>query len=166
MRYVIIGNTIDFNPLKQNPNIIWRYFRDIDRQKLTIDDSERLHQSLKQAKVLLYLGDNCLEICLDRLLIENIRSYCPELTIYFATRGAAVINDVTVQDAYQVGMDQYAQIISNGDDSLGTILSRTSTEFLKCYQHADMIIAKGQANYESLSEQMDSRIYFLLMAKC
>ena len=70
-----------------------------------------------------------------------------------------------MEDAYFTGMDQYAEIISNGDDSLGTVLSRTSTEFLQIYKKADVVIAKGQANYESLSEE-SKNIYFLLVAKC
>ena len=81
------------------------------------------------------------------------------------TRGKPVVNDSILEDAYEVGMDQYATIISNGDESLGTILSRVSQEFLDVYHQADLIIAKGQANFESLSEE-DKNIYFLLMVKC
>ena len=76
-----------------------------------------------------------------------------------------MVNDNTEEDAYLVGMDEVAEIISNGDYSLGTILARTSDEFQKVYHEADVIIAKGQANYESLSEEKKN-IYFLLMTKC
>lgn len=76
-----------------------------------------------------------------------------------------MVNDSTPEDAYFVGMDEYATVISNGDYALGTILSRTSAEFKAVYQKADVVIAKGQANYESLSEE-DKNIYFLLMVKC
>lgn len=63
-------------------------------------------------------------------------------------------------------MDEYADILSNGDQSLGTVLERTSEEFRQVYEQADIVIAKGQANYECLSEQIGKNIYFLLMAKC
>lgn len=76
-----------------------------------------------------------------------------------------VVNDSIEEDAYIVGIDQYAHVISNGDDSVGTVLSRTSNAFNYIYRTADIIISKGQANYESLSEQTDKNIYFLLMAK-
>ena len=105
------------------------------------------------------------EICLDRLLLKQIKKVNPALSIYFAVRGAPVINDSIEADAYQVGIDEYATIISNGDDSLGTVLSRTSKEFNMIYNQSDIIISKGQANYESLSEA-EENIYFLLMSKC
>ena len=85
--------------------------------------------------------------------------------MFFATRGAAVVNDSVEADAYTVGMDAYATIISNGDYSLGTVLPRTSKEFQEIYQNADIVIAKGQANYECLSEEKKN-IFFLLMTKC
>ena len=89
----------------------------------------------------------------------------PHIKIYFGVRGTAVVNDSIEEDAYDVKMDEYATIISNGDQSLGTVLSRTSQEFQNVYHQADVIISKGQANYESLSEEKEN-IYFLLMVKC
>ena len=109
--------------------------------------------------------DNCGEICLDKLLIRRIKKLNPEIDIYFGVRGKPVVNDSIEADAYFVGMDEYATIISNGDNSLGTVLERTSNEFKRIYRSADIVIAKGQANFESLSEQ-EKNIYFLLMVKC
>ncbi|MEY8482389.1 ARMT1-like domain-containing protein [Lachnospiraceae bacterium 48-21] len=85
--------------------------------------------------------------------------------IFFAVRGEAVVNDSVEEDAYRVGMDAYASIVSNGDSSLGTVLYRTSGEFQEIYRNADVVVAKGQANYECLSEEK-KKIYFLLMTKC
>jgi uncharacterized protein with ATP-grasp and redox domains len=76
-----------------------------------------------------------------------------------------VVNDSIAEDAYKVGIDEYAEIIDNGDGSLGTVLRRTSKEFQDVFQQAEVIIAKGQANYECLSEE-NKKIYFLLMTKC
>ena len=98
-------------------------------------------------------------------MLEQIKKINPHLHISFAVRGAPVINDSIEEDAYFVGIDDYADIISNGDDSLGTVLSRVSPEFLAVYNQADVVIAKGQANFECLSEEKKN-IYFLLMTKC
>lgn len=167
IKYAIVGNIIDFNPMHNHDiDDIMNCFSHIDEFTLTIDHVSALINDLKSAKTLLYLGDNCGEICLDYLFIEKIKEINPDLHIYFGVRGEAVVNDSIEQDAYDVGINDYADIISNGDDSLGTILSRVSPEFSRIYYQADVVIAKGQANYESLSEEIDKNIYFLLMVKC
>lgn len=166
IRYAIIGNIIDFNPIHSLTLAdIETAFERLKGEPLEIDDSALLAQKLSHANSLLYLGDNCGEICLDRLLIKKLREHSPACRFYFATRGAAVVNDSVEEDAYAVGMDAYAAIISNGDISLGTVLPRTSQEFREAYAQADIVIAKGQANYECLSEEKKD-IFFLLMSKC
>lgn len=166
VKYAIIGNIIDFSPI-YNTQIkdIDKWFENIDQLKLAINQLEEMITDIKSAKVLLYLGDNCGEICLDKLLIRRIKKLNPEIDIYFGVRGKPVVNDSIEADAYFVGMDEYATIISNGDNSLGTVLERTSNEFKRIYRSVDIVIAKGQANFESLSEQ-EKNIYFLLMVKC
>ncbi len=166
IKYAIIGNVIDFNPMYDLP------FQDIEscfaawkEEPLELDDSALLQQEIRKADTLLYLGDNCGEICLDKILIKKIKETNPLCRIFFATRGEAVVNDSIEEDAYAVGMDGYADIISNGDGSLGTVLYRTSAKFQEAYQNADIVIAKGQANYECLSEEKKN-IFFLLMTKC
>lgn len=166
VKYAIIGNIIDFNPI-HNSSIsdITRWFDNVDNLQLTIDHIDKMIKDIKKAKSILYLGDNCGEICLDKILIKKIKEINPAINIYFGVRGKPVVNDSIMEDAYFVGIDQEATIISNGDNSLGTILHRTSQEFRSIYKTADIIIAKGQANYESLSEEKKN-IYFLLMVKC
>lgn len=78
----------------------------------------------------------------------------------------AVVNDSIEEDAKFVGLEECAAIVSNGDGSLGTVISRTNERFKRVYEQADVIIAKGQANYESLSEEFHKKKYFLLMTKC
>lgn len=166
IRYAIVGNIIDFNPMHNHDmEDIMKYFDHMHEQTLVIDKTQELKKDLLYAKTLLYLGDNCGEICLDKLLIKEIHRLNPQLHIYFAVRGVPVVNDSIAEDAYRVGMDEYATVIENGDQSLGTVLSRTSQEFQDIYQQADVIISKGQANYECLSEE-NHNIYFLLMSKC
>lgn len=167
VKYAVIGNIIDFNPV-HNHDIkdILKWFEKVDQLDFIINHVDELKHDLKDAKTLLYLGDNCGEICLDDLLIEKIKTINPQLEIYFGVRGQPVVNDSIAEDAYDIGMHQHVQIISNGDYSLGTVLKRTSTDFYDIYQKADVVIAKGQANYESLSEEVEKNIYFMLMVKC
>lgn len=166
VKYAIVANIIDFNPIHEDvERQVQHYFSSLDQLVLTINHVESLISDIMKSKNILYLGDNCGEICFDKLLIQRIKQINPDCRVYFGVRGEAVVNDNTVEDAYQVGMNKVADVISNGDCSLGTVLERTSKEFQKVFDTADFVIAKGQANYESLSEQ-NKKIYFLLMTKC
>lgn len=166
VKYAIIGNIIDFNPI-QNLLLsdIDSYFAKFENEQLAIDASSLLVQEIQEADTLVYLGDNCGELCLDKILIKKIKEINPSCHVFFVTRGEPVVNDSVEEDAYAVKMDAYATIISNGDSSLGTVLHRTSKAFQKIYQKADIVLAKGQANYECLSDA-EKNIYFLLMTKC
>lgn len=166
VKYAIIANIIDFSPAHSNVDEdIRRFFSEADSLAFTINDVDALIADIRKAGSILYIGDNCGEICFDKLLIQRIKGLNPQCRISFGVRGAAVMNDNTEEDAYFVGMDAYADIISNGDDLQGTVLSRTSLVFQEIYRKADVVIAKGQANYETLSEE-EKNIYFLLMVKC
>ncbi len=166
IKYSIVGNIVDFNPIHNSClEDIMKYFEDIDQVKLEINDVEKLKDNIVHSKRLLYLGDNCGEICLDKLLIKQIKKINPQIEITFVTRGAPVVNDSIEEDAYFVGIEQFAKIISNGDNSMGTMLHRTSLEFNNLFNKADVIISKGQSNYESLSE-IDHNIFFMLVTKC
>lgn len=167
IKYAIIGNIIDFNPVHiSSAEDILKWFSDVPKLTLKINHVEKMIDDLKKAKILLYLGDNCGEICLDKLLIKKIKEYNPKLKIYFGVRGEPVVNDSVEEDAYFVGIDRYASVISNGDNSLGTVLERTDEKFRQVFNNADVVISKGQANYESLSECSNKNIYYLLMTKC
>lgn len=166
VKYAIVGNIIDFNPIHNTLlEDIYDYFDKMDELEFAVDDSQSLINDILAAKSLLYLGDNCGEICLDKLLLKKIKELNPSLNLLFGVRGKAVVNDSIAEDAYAVGIDEYAQIIDNGDGSLGTVLHRTSQKFKELYDNADVVISKGQANYECLSEE-NKTIYFLLMTKC
>jgi uncharacterized protein with ATP-grasp and redox domains len=107
------------------------------------------------------LADNAGEIVVDRLLIERL----PAKHVTVAVRGSPVINDATLADAGYAGIPEVAEVIDNGSDAPGTILDDCSDLFRHRFDEADLIIAKGQGNYETLSE-VDKDIYFLLKAKC
>lgn len=166
VKCAIAANIIDFNPVYANvEEDIKTYFSSVEQLELTINNVDKLMDDVQRADTILYLGDNCGEICFDKMLIKKLKEYNPQCKMYFGVRGEAVVNDNTEEDAYFVGMDEVATVISNGDYALGTIIERTSAEFQKVYKEADVVIAKGQANYESLSEEQKN-IYFLLMTKC
>ena len=116
---------------------------------------------LENARQILYLADNAGEIALDRLFIEKLG---PK-RVTLAVRGAPVINDATRADAEAAGLDGMVSIIDNGADAPGTILEACSREFIRHFNEADLIIAKGQGNFETLS-QSGRPIYFLFMIKC
>lgn len=136
------------------------------KQKLAVDAGDILYKRLQTAKSLLYLGDNCGEVVIDKLFIRQIKKEFPKLQVYFGVRGSAIVNDLTVEDAQMVGMADVATVISNSDGSLGTVLHKTSDEFKEIFELADVVIAKGQGNYESLSEEKKTGLYYLFMAKC
>jgi len=127
-----------------------------------IDHSDSLFREMKEAKSILYLGDNAGEIVLDKLFIETL-GYS---NIIYAVRGAPVLNDATIIDAEQVGINESARVISNGTDAPSTLMDRVSEEFRLVYDSADIIISKGQGNLEGLIHEKSKNIYFLLMVKC
>jgi uncharacterized protein with ATP-grasp and redox domains len=159
LRLAIAGNVIDFG--SQHQFDIKETLERIAITNPSIDDSEDLQNSLRTARTLLYIGDNCGEIVLDRLFLETIT--VPNK--YFAVRGQPVLNDVTIEDAKLVGIDKIATIISTGDDSPGVVWEYTSSEFKDIFRKSDVIISKGQGNLEGLIDQ-PANIYFLLVIKC
>jgi uncharacterized protein with ATP-grasp and redox domains len=164
-KLAILANSIDFGPNFEHGGIE----SIIDEATMcslppTVDDYDQFGDVLSNSRRLLYLGDNAGEIVFDRLLIEEINRV-KELETYFVVRDKPVINDVTMGDALAVGMDSVAKVISNGSDAPATILSQCSVELQQLYRSADIIVAKGQGNYESLEGERGN-IFFLLRAKC
>ena len=158
-----VGNAIDLAPSCSIQDIYKRYMEMISRG-FAWDDYELFQKKLARSKSLLYLGDNAGEIVWDKILIEElIETFSLDIT--YAVRGFPILNDVTMEYAHFVGMDKVAKVVSNGFDAPGTLLDRCSEEFLKKYQESDLILSKGQGNYESLSEE-HRPIFFLLNVKC
>lgn len=118
-------------------------------------------ESIHRAGTILYLADNSGEIVFDRLLIEQM----PREKVTVAVRGAPIINDATVEDAEYVGLSPIVNVVGNGSDSPGTILDDCSESFRELFARADMIISKGQGNYETLAGS-ERPIHFLLRVKC
>lgn len=122
---------------------------------------EQLRRATEDAGHILYLADNAGEIVFDRLLIEHL----PPRRVTVAVRGAPIINDATLEDARRVGLQEAAEVITNGTASPGTPLDDCSAAFRERFAASDVVIAKGQGNYETLSDAEGS-IFFLLRVKC
>jgi uncharacterized protein with ATP-grasp and redox domains len=159
-KLAIAGNVIDFGSSRNFE--LDKTIKQVLKRKLAIDDVTRLKKEIKKASNILYLGDNAGETFFDRILIEEF----PRKDIYYAVRGTPVINDATEEDANFAELDKITQIISNGSDAPGTILDECSKEFKNIFEKADLIIAKGQGNYETLNEVKGKNIFFLFMVKC
>lgn len=167
LKLAIAGNLIDFAAKHRfDENTFREKISHISETELSINHSAQLFDAVKNSRTLLYLGDNCGEIVLDKLFILLLKEYNPMLQVFYGVRGKAIVNDVTKTDADEVRMQEAATVVSNGDGSLGTVLHRTSAEFQSIFKNADVVICKGQGNYEGLSDCKKSNIFFLFMAKC
>ena len=120
-----------------------------------------LFRAADRAEAILYLTDNAGEIVFDRVLIEAL----PKTRIRVGVRGSPVINDATMADAETAGLPDIVPVLSNGSDAPGTILEDCSDDFRRAFDASDLIIAKGQGNYESLCAT-SKHVFFLLRIKC
>jgi uncharacterized protein with ATP-grasp and redox domains len=162
IRLAIAGNIID---LGVKTSIAESEIEKVIRACLKADFDSRQIQpfqdAVEQAEEILYLADNAGEIVFDRLLIEQL----PYEKITLAVKGKPVINDATMEDAVVAGLPRIIDVIDNGSDAPGTITESCSQRFLEHFEGADLVIAKGQGNYETLSD-MDKDTFFILKAKC
>lgn len=160
-KLAVSGNIIDYGA-HSVPENIEEHVETLLNQALAIDHSWQLLLEINKANSILYLGDNAGEIVFDKLFIETTKH--PNVT--YVVRGKPVINDVTFTDAEQVGINKLCKVISNGYDAPSTILNDCSNEFIEAYHSADLIISKGMGNFEGLMHEENSKIFFMLMAKC
>ncbi len=130
-------------------------------KEFSICDISALEEMLKTAKSILIIGDNAGETVFDRVLIKYLAGYI----ITYAVRSEPIINDATLQDAYDSDLNDYADIITTGCGVPGAVLNQCSAEFLSVFNSADIVISKGQGNFEALSD-CPKPIFFLLKAKC
>ena len=159
----IAGNVIDFGPYSTDMDINKKIEETLSG-KLKIDRSKELLNDLKDANKILYSCDNAGEVVFDKTLIEELKNYCD---VVVSVKGAPILNDATLEDAKIAGIDKIAKVITNGSDVIGVRLEESSEEFLKEFKEADLIIAKGMGNFESLTEyNIEQPIYYIFKAKC
>ena len=165
IRYARIGNYIDFSAVEHvTKEEFLELFRREDDQ---LDDMEygQLCRELGQASRLLYIMDNCGEIVLDKIVIRELKKAYPGLHITAMVRGEDAINDATLEDAEMVGITKEVPVITNNSSIQGVIYSKLTEEGKKVLDSADLILAKGQGNFESL-HGCGKNIYYLFLCKC
>ena len=158
IKLAIAGNVIDLG-VNKTFNIEEDILQSL-HEDLTINDYQQFQKQVANSDSILYLGDNTGEAVFDKLLIEQF-----DIPVTFVVREEPILNDITKKEAQQIGIDEVAEIVSSGTTAPGNVLSTCTPEFRETLNKADMIISKGQGNYESLSD-FDGPIYFLLKAKC
>ena len=162
VRLAIAGNIIDFglNSTLQETELEKTLSQCLIEEHANMQ-IESFRNAIDEAEDILYLVDNAGEIIFDRLLIEQL----PIEKVTVAVKGSPVINDATMQDAIVAGLPKIVEVIDNGSDAPGTILESCSQSFRKHFEKADLVIAKGQGNYETLSD-VNKNLFFILKAKC
>ena len=162
VRLAIAGNVMDFGIYSSLDNAeVAKAVDSALREGWDAGCLEGFAQAVREAREILYLGDNAGEIVFDRLLIEEM----PHEKVTFAVKGSPVLNDATREDAEMVGLTDFVAVVENGSDAPGTILEDCSPQFRRRFEQSDLVIAKGQGNYETLSGT-DRKVFFLLKVKC
>lgn len=162
-KVAIAGNIIDFGPKADiSHQEVLDTVNDCVNEPLRFNSAQELKKAIQENDKILYLGDNAGEIVFDYLLLELM----PTEKVTYVVKGKPIINDATMDDAVETGLTDLVRVIDNGSDAPGTILESCSPEFLREFEQSDIIIAKGQANYETLSQVKGKKIFFLLKVKC
>jgi len=158
IQIAVAGNVIDFGA-NATFDIDTAITESLERD-FSIFDYAAFRSFMAKSKQVLYIGDNAGETVFDRILIEQMNK-----PVIYVVRGAPVINDATFDDAIEAGIDKIATIVSSGTNAPGTILSTCNSEFRQILKQSEFVIAKGQGNYEALSNE-NRPIFFLLKVKC
>ena len=156
-----VGNFIDF-AIKGDLNVE-EDVKALMSSDFVVWDYEVFRNRLDKAKSVLIVGDNAGEIAFDKPLVKTLLEMGKE--VVYAVKGKPILNDATYEDAVEVSMTELCKVVDNGSDKVGTWLEDCSEEFLEVFWNSDIVISKGQANFETLND-VDRNIFFLLVAKC
>ena len=162
LKIAIAGNVIDFSISPDADQLDIRSAIDeVLAQPLHTDTVDQFRKAVESSHTILYLGDNAGEIVFDRILIEQL----PKDKLTYIVKGHPTINDVTIDDAEAAGITDLVEVIDTGSDIPGIVLEECSGSFRSRFEQSDLIISKGQGNYECLSD-MDKDTFFVFKAKC
>ena len=162
-RLAIAGNIIDFSVgLELKTEDIIKSVEDSVKCVLHGSGSAALKQAISTANNIMYIADNAGEIIFDKFLLEQM----PREKVTFVVKGGPIVNDATMADAISTGVATLVSVIDNGHSAQGTILKDCSESFVAAFERTDLVISKGQANFETLSDRKDKDIFYLLRAKC
>jgi len=159
LRIAIIGNIIDLGASPQFD--IENEVNRISSNRIDLSLLPRFKDDLKKARTILYIGDNYEEALFDKFLLSELLSK----KVVFAVRSKPILNDITLEDAKRIGIDSMCEVMESGSTIAGTDLRQGTPEFLELYAKADIVIAKGQGNLETLMNET-RQIYFLFKVKC
>ncbi len=166
VQYVMTGNYIDFGALDNvDSHKLFELLSKADRQEIDEKIFRELCEDLKDAHRLAYITDNCGEVVLDKLLIGAIQSRFPDIHVDVIVRGMPALNDATIEDAVQTGLADIAKVTGNGTGITGTYLPAISEEARQIIYNADVLISKGQGNFETL-RGCGLNIYYIFLCKC
>jgi len=166
LRFAQIGNFIDFGAMDSvDDGKLMEFLEQAETLPLSEDTYKKFTETLKTARKLVYMTDNCGEIVLDKLLLETIAKMAPHVECTIIVRGEPVLNDATMEDALQVGIEKCGKVIPNGTNIAGTYIPWLSAEAKQAMDEADILISKGQGNFESL-HGCGLNIYYLFLCKC
>lgn len=160
------GNYIDYSAVKDvSRDQLLKLFEEQQKEGLDPVEYQKLLKDLEGASSLIYLTDNCGEVVLDKLAIRLIKEIYPGLEIRAIVRGAPVVNDVDLEAARYVGLDREVPVLENGSDIAGTVLEDLTPEVRRQIETADVILSKGQGNFETI-HGCGLNIYYLFLCKC
>jgi hypothetical protein len=161
-KLAIAGNIIDFaTPTEFSSDIMSDTINETLSNQVDPASFKLLKKNIEKANKILYLGDNAGEIIFDKIFIDEL----PKNKITFCVRGLPILNDALMDDAKKAGLTSMVKVIDSGTDLPGIILDECSAEFKNCFNEADLIIAKGQGNFETLNDNKKN-IFFLFKVKC
>lgn len=161
-----IGNYIDFAAMENvDKDTVLSMIENENKESLEPTEYAHFREDMASAKNLVYLTDNCGEIVLDKLAVEILQKLYPDTKITVIVRGEPVVNDATMEDAEMCGLTEIAHVVGNGSNVGGTWLPGINTETRDLLEHADVILSKGQGNFETL-HTCGLNIYYLFLCKC
>lgn len=164
--YARIGNYIDFAALSNvDQATVLTLLEEKSTESLDEEEYRNFLRDLSSAKKLVYLTDNCGEVVLDKLAVKILKEKYPDLDITVIVRGYPVVNDATMEDAEEIGLTDLVRVIGNGSSVGGTWIPGITSEARDLLYDADLIIAKGQGNFETLND-CGLNIYYLFLCKC
>ena len=164
--YARIGNYIDFGAMQYvEKEMFLKLFKEEEKNRLDQNVYEDFLEDCQNGKNFLLLADNCGEIVLDKLFLKELKKRFPHLELYVMVRGEEVLNDVTMEDAEETGVCAVARVVSNGNSVGGTVEGMLTEEAGRVLEQADIILAKGQANFETLNG-CGRNIYYSFLCKC
>lgn len=162
-RLAIAGNIIDFSVgLNLEKSDVYKSVEDSIKHNIFGTGTAALREAVEKAENIMYIADNSGEIVFDKFLLENL----PMDKVTYVVKGGPIVNDATMQDAISAGIVDLVKVIDSGHSSQGTVLKHCSSAFINEFNKADLIISKGQANFETLSDVKDKTIFYLMRAKC